>query len=129
MPLSEAVGRFNRAVTNRVTRHFAGFVPGFVIVTHTGRRSGHTHETPVNVFRRPGGFTFALTYGRGDWVKNFLAAGTAQLRTRGHVHVLVRPVIVEDRDHRGMILPVRFILRVIRASEVLHADEQSLTPA
>ena len=77
MPLPRSLANFNRRFTNRVSRHIAGWLPGFGIVIHTGRRSGRTYETPVNVFRRAGGFTFALTYGRADWVQNVMAAGSA----------------------------------------------------
>ena len=65
-----------------MSRRVAGWLPGFGIVIHTGRHSGRTYETPVNVFRTDGGFVFALTYGRADWVQNVMAAETAQLRTR-----------------------------------------------
>jgi len=42
---------FNLAVTNRITGRFAGWLPGFGIVTHLGRKSGRVYRTPVNVFR------------------------------------------------------------------------------
>jgi hypothetical protein len=58
----KSVARFNRAVTNRVTRLFAGQVPGFGIIIHRGRRSGRVYRTPINLFRIPDGFLIALTY-------------------------------------------------------------------
>jgi hypothetical protein len=73
---------FNRKVTNKVTLRLATVPPGFGIVARTGRRSGATSRTPVNVFRRAGRLRFALTYGRGDWVRNVLAGGPSSLRTR-----------------------------------------------
>ncbi len=91
MPLSRAIGRFNRVATNRLTRLIAGRLPGFGIITHRGRRSGRTYRTPVNVFRRPRGFVVALTYGRGDWVKNVLAAGQAQVRAPPQPGYLASP--------------------------------------
>ena len=45
VPLSHAIGRFNRLATNRVTGLVAGRLPGFGIVTHRGRRSGRTYRT------------------------------------------------------------------------------------
>ena len=50
MPIPKRVAHFNKRVTNRVTRHIAGWMPGFAIVTHVGRRSGRTYRTPVNIF-------------------------------------------------------------------------------
>src|SRR5215467_3082279 len=72
----KSVARFNRAVTNRITRRFAGRVWGFGIVIHRGRRSGRLYRTPINLFRTADGFLIALTYGRdSEWVQNVLAAG------------------------------------------------------
>src|SRR5262245_61602920 len=96
MPLPQSLARFNRTGTNRITRPFAAWLPGFGVVTHTGRKSGRTFTTPVNVFRRRGGWTFSLTYGQGDWVKNVVHAGGASLRTRGRDHRITNPRIERD---------------------------------
>lgn len=81
------------------------------------------YRTPVNVLRRAGGFRFALTYGRGDWVRNVLAAGGAKLLTRGRVHRIANPVIVRDTAHPGFPMPVRLALRAIGVDEVLLVDD------
>src|SRR6266508_1110713 len=85
MPLPQGLGRFNRLVTNPVTRTFAGRVPGFAIVVHRGRTSGRRYRTPVNAFARPdGGYTLALTYGPdAQWVRNVLAQGGCTLEATG----------------------------------------------
>ena len=123
MSLPRSIGRFNSAVTNHVTGRIAGHLPGFGIVVHEGRRSGHVYRTPVNVFRRPGGWEFALTYGQGDWVRNVLLAGGGQLVTRGRTHRFAGPVLVEDARHEQMPLPVRGILRLIGVDQSLVVDE------
>jgi deazaflavin-dependent oxidoreductase (nitroreductase family) len=123
MPLPRSIARFNKSVTNRLSGAVAGHMPGFGIVIHRGRRSGRTYRAPVNVFRRPGGYRFALTYGRGDWVRNVLDAGEAVLFTRGRTRRIANPVIVRDPSHDGFPLPVRLVLRAIRADEVLRADD------
>ena len=123
MPLPPALARFNKKVTNRVTRPFASRLPGFGIVTHRGRRSGRTYSIPVNVFRGSGGWVFALTYGRGDWVKNVLAAGGAELHTRGRDHHVTNPRVVDDPSRSAVPRPVRAILKVIHADEFLYVDE------
>jgi hypothetical protein len=63
MTIPKTVARFNAHVTNRVSRPFAGRLPGFAVVTHVGRRSGRTYQTPVNMFRDDERYVFALTYG------------------------------------------------------------------
>jgi F420H(2)-dependent quinone reductase len=89
------LAKFNIAVTNRITSLFAGWLPGFGILTHVGRKSGRVYRTPVNVFRAPDGFLIALTYGReSEWVKNVLAAGGCELETRGVRYQLFAPNIV-----------------------------------
>ena len=99
MPLSRRVAHFNRRVTNRLTRHIAWWAPGFAIVTHVGRRSGRTYRTPVNVFRDGDRYVFALTYGRdADWVRNVLAAGRCEIRTRGRTVRLEQTRAVHRRD-------------------------------
>jgi len=93
---------FNKKVTNRITRHIAGWAPGFAIVSHVGRHSGRSYETPVNVFKRDGGYLFALTYGEGEWVRNVLAAGTCQIRTRRTTIALAEPALYDDPSRQGI---------------------------
>ena len=45
------LAKINSAFTNRITGLFAGWLPGFGILTHVGRKSGKVYRTPVNVFR------------------------------------------------------------------------------
>jgi len=56
------LAKINIAFTNRITGLFAGWLPGFGILTHVGRKSGKVYRTPVNVFRASSGFIIALTY-------------------------------------------------------------------
>ena len=90
MPIPRTVGRWNKAGLNRVTRHIAPWIPGLGVVIHRGRRSGRRYQTPVNVFPADDGYILALTYGPDtDWVRNVLAAGGCELRTRGRTVRLV----------------------------------------
>lgn len=103
MVLSKRLARMNRVGLNRVTKHISGWMPGFGIVTHKGRKSGRTFRTPLNVFRTDDGFVFALTYGPDtDWVKNVLAAGGCELTTRRRHYELVNPRIVHDVTRKHM---------------------------
>jgi deazaflavin-dependent oxidoreductase (nitroreductase family) len=95
---------------NRLTRPLAGKLPGFAILTHRGRTSGRTYQTPVNVFRRGDEYFFFLTYGSdSQWVKNVLAAGSCSIETRRQVVELVEPELVTDSELRPAPAPVRLI--------------------
>ena len=114
------VAAFNLAVTNRITRPFVPWLPGFGLITHIGRKSGRTFQTPVNVFRTPGGFMIALTYGpNSQWVQNVLAAGQAELVTRRTHYHLSTPTVVHDPSRRNFPLIVRIALRILGATDLL----------
>jgi deazaflavin-dependent oxidoreductase (nitroreductase family) len=120
MPFSRRMATVNRRVTNRVTRTFAPYLPGFGVIIHTGRNSGRLYRTPVNVFRAPGGYVVALSYGsESDWVKNVVAAGGCELETRGRRERLTDPVIIHDEDHRSVPLPVRLTLRLLHVADFI----------
>jgi deazaflavin-dependent oxidoreductase (nitroreductase family) len=106
----KSVARFNRAVTNRILRRFAGHAPGFGLVVHHGRKSGRLYRTPVNVFKIPDGLAIVLTYGPGsEWVQNVLAEGGAALETEGRRYRVSSPVVVHDALYRVVPLPLRVI--------------------
>jgi deazaflavin-dependent oxidoreductase (nitroreductase family) len=116
----KTLARFNLAVTNRITGRFAGWLPGFGIITHVGRKSGKIYRTPVNVFRMPNGFAVALTYGReSEWVKNVLAAGGCEVQTGGRHYHLSDPTIVHDPTRKQFPLPVRVILGIVGANDFM----------
>jgi deazaflavin-dependent oxidoreductase (nitroreductase family) len=118
--LGRRVARFNRAVTNKVSIHLAGVLPGMGIVIHVGRRTRNVYRTPVNVFPTKDGFRIALTYGRdSDWVRNALAHGAVRLVTRRKVYELTEPEVVTDEHRQQVPLPARAVLRLLRVSEFL----------
>jgi deazaflavin-dependent oxidoreductase (nitroreductase family) len=114
------LAKINIVFTNRVTSLFAGWLPGFGILTHVGRKSGKVYRTPVNVFRTPSGFIVALTYSsQSEWVKNVLAAGGCELKTRGKKYQLSAPKVVRDPTRRRFPTPVRVVLRIVGAHEYM----------
>ena len=118
MPLPKKLARFNRIAANPVMRHVAGRLPGLAIVTHTGRRSGRQHQTPVNLYRHGDRYVIALIYGSdAQWVRNVRAAGACDVETLGERIHLVAPEIVRDET----LVPslVRPILRAIRVGEFM----------
>jgi deazaflavin-dependent oxidoreductase (nitroreductase family) len=125
MPIPKAVGRWNKAGLNRVTRHIAPWMPGFGVIVHRGRRSGRRYQTPVNVFGAGDGYVIALTYGAdADWVKNVLAAGGCELRTRGQTVRLGSPRVFHDESRASIRPAERQMLRLLGVADFL-----SLTPA
>lgn len=126
MALGRRVAVFNRHVTNRVLGPVAGRLPGFGIVVHTGRRSGRSYRTPVNVFRTDQGYVIALTYGPdADWVRNVIAAGGCELELRGRAVRLTEPRLLHD-ERRGQVpwLPRR-MLTIAGVSDFLDLTDPS----
>jgi deazaflavin-dependent oxidoreductase (nitroreductase family) len=120
MPISQRVARFNKRVTNRVTRHIASWMPGFAMVSHIGRRSGRLYRTPVNVFRDGDRYLFALTYGPdSDWVMNVLAAGSCEIETRRKTVELCDPKRFTDSSRQVIPIPARWILRLLDVNDFL----------
>jgi len=114
------LAKINIVFTNRITSLFAGWLPGFGILTHVGRKSGKVYRTPVNVFRASTGFIIALTYSsQCEWVKNVLAAGGCELKTRGKKYQLSAPHVVHDPTRRRFPIPARLVLRIVGADEYM----------
>jgi deazaflavin-dependent oxidoreductase (nitroreductase family) len=107
------MARFNQRYTNRLTRHIAGWAPGFALLEHVGRRSGRVYETPVNVFNLREKYMFALTYGESEWVKNVLAARSCAIRTRGRRIELGEPERFRDPSRHLVPVPARWILGLV----------------
>jgi len=123
MPAPRWLARFNRYATNRILGPLAPRLPGFGMVIHTGRRSGHVYRTPVNVFRTRGGYVIALTYGpNSEWVRNVRASGGCTLVTRGKTLRLSRPRLIHDERRRLVPAPVAVILGILHVSDFLELD-------
>ena len=120
MPIPRIVGQWNKAGLNRVTKHIAPWAPGLGLIIHRGRRSGRLYQTPVNTFAVKDGYVFALTYGPDtNWVKNVLAAGGCELRTRGRVIRLTSPRLYHDESRRDIRPVERQVLRLLSVADFL----------
>jgi deazaflavin-dependent oxidoreductase (nitroreductase family) len=121
-----SLAKFNILVTNRITGRFAGWLPGFGILTHVGRKSGKVYQIPINIFRVPNGFILALTYSsQSEWVKNVLAAGGCELTTVGKKYQLSAPKVVHDPTRRRFPIPVRLVLMLVGADEYMELSKSS----
>ncbi len=121
MPLPRRLGRFNRAVTNHITRPFASVLPGFAIVVHRGRRTGRVYRTPVNAFRHHDGLVIVLTYSsNADWVANVRAANGCTLVRLGRRVSVTRPVLVRGSGATRLYPTLlRPLLRAMRVDEAM----------
>lgn len=99
MQLPQWLARFNRHVTNPVQRLWAGWLPGFGILEHVGRKSGKPYRTPLNVFPTDDGVAVLLTYGPDrDWLKNIIAAGQARIKRMGRTIEVTEPRVVPKAE-------------------------------
>jgi deazaflavin-dependent oxidoreductase (nitroreductase family) len=118
MPIPESVARFNRVVTNRISRPLAGRLPWFALIVHRGRKSGNEYRTPVNAWLDTETVIVALTYGPGtDWLKNLEAAGGGQVISGRVSYEVGPPEMIGAEGMRRMPAVVRPILRAIDVDE------------
>ncbi len=114
---------FTIRVVSPVLRHVAGRLPGFCIASYRGRSSGRLYHTPLNVFLHDSRAVFALTYGADvQWVRNVIAAGGCDIRTRGKRLHLQNPRLERDPVARAMPVFVRPFLRAMRVDHFLWLD-------
>ncbi len=100
MPLPKWLARLNKKTFNKLELK-RGVRP---VLTHVGRSSGKTYQTPLDAHPIDNGYIFIINYGRGsDWVQNILAAGSAQLSVAGEVIELDSPRIVAKEDARPQL--------------------------
>jgi deazaflavin-dependent oxidoreductase (nitroreductase family) len=107
-------------VFNPVTRLVAGRLPGFGVLTHTGRLSRRRYRTPLLVLRRGDDFVIALWYGSDvQWVRNVLAAEGCELETRGRKLRLADPAISADPARSVLPLPLRWAAALVGLTEFI----------
>jgi deazaflavin-dependent oxidoreductase (nitroreductase family) len=113
------LSRFNKTVTNRLTRPFARHLGGFGVVRHEGRRSGTIYETPVNCWITGDAVTIALTYGSEvDWLKNLQALDGGEIIIKGTGIRVGGPKVLSTSDGMSRMPPLpRFLLPWINVSE------------
>lgn len=120
MPMPRWWGHINKRVFN--PRAIAG--GKWPVLTHVGRSSGTTYQTPMDAHPVDGGYLFVLVYGSGsDWVQNVLAAGHARLRIDGEDRDLTAPRLVgQDEAFNALPAEVARPPKVLRITEFLRMD-------
>lgn len=123
MPIPRWVRSFSKIVTHRLTGPFAPRLPWFGVLVHVGRRTQRTYRTPINAFRTPDGYVFALTYGTDtDWLRNVQASGECTLVTEGRAVKLRRPRLFHDERRRAMPWVVRPMLALIGVADFVEME-------
>ena len=100
MQFPQWYARWNRLATNKFVRLWAGWVPAYGVLTHTGRTSGIQYRTPLNVFPTEDGLAVFLPYGRTktEWLKNLSAAGGGRIQRYGKTFDVTEPRVVTKAD-------------------------------
>jgi deazaflavin-dependent oxidoreductase (nitroreductase family) len=94
------------------------------VLSHVGRSSGETYQTPLDAHPVEGGYIFIANYGRdSDWVKNILAAGTATLRVDGDEMALASPrMVAKDEALQQMAARTKWPSDRMNVTECLRMD-------
>ena len=94
--MPKGLEKLNKAVVNPVARLFAGKVPPWVLLTHTGRKSGREYVTPLQGYKKNALMAFPLAYGENtDWARNLLGSGRAEVLHKGARFIAVNPVVLD----------------------------------
>ena len=118
MPLSRGLARFNRVITNRISRPLARWLPGFAVLVHRGRNSGAEYRTPLNAWLGDDDVIVALTYGRDtDWLKNVTAANGGEIIAGRKSYRVGPPQLIGSEGMSRMPVIARPILRSIDVDE------------
>jgi deazaflavin-dependent oxidoreductase (nitroreductase family) len=84
-----------RVINPRVLRAIQRGESSYGAVRHSGRRSGATYQTPVDVARTSGGVLISLPYGpETNWCRNVLAAGGCTVTVDGEELALIDPEVL-----------------------------------
>jgi deazaflavin-dependent oxidoreductase (nitroreductase family) len=117
----------NKHFTNRILIRIAGRRFGhFVILYHTGRRTGREYAIPVIAEPAGGGFVIALTYGlKVDWWKNVEARGGCRIRWKDQEYPLTKPALI-PREEGLQAFPslLRPALRMARVGYFLKLEKE-----
>jgi deazaflavin-dependent oxidoreductase (nitroreductase family) len=106
MRLPRSLARFNTRVTNPIQSRWAGRLAPWIVLVHTGRRSGRTYRTPMLAWKRGDLLMIGILYGeQSSWVRNVLAADGGEVIRSGQRYRLRDPR-VENPAGRNDLSPI-----------------------
>ena len=113
MRVPRAVARFNRRITNPLAVRLGGWAPLNGTLEHTGRKSGKTFRTPLNIFETADGFVVPIGYGlESHWVQNALAGGPLTVHKAGRLVPVANARIVSKADAESLVTRGRTMFRL-----------------
>lgn len=119
MPVPQWVAQINKRVFNKLELK-RGKRP---VLTHIGRSSGKSYQTPLDAHRTDNSFIFLLMYGSGsDWVKNVMASGSAGLRIENEGWELINPRLISMEEARRQLPETNLRPGRIKGIEYLQMD-------
>ena len=122
MPYPRWLARFNKRVINPKQIR-KGEYP---VVTHVGRTSGKSYQTPLDAYPTETGYVLVARYGpESDWVRNILAAETATLRIDGEDRGLESPRLVSHREALDVLVSDEPPADFTKAEDFLLMDHQT----
>jgi len=97
----------------------------YPVVTHVGRRSGRSYQTPLDAFPTETGYVLVARYGpESDWVRNILAAETAILRIEGEERPLDSPRLVSQEEALEVLVSTEPPADFTKAEDFVLMDHQ-----
>ena len=119
MPVPQWVAQINKRLFNKLELK-RGKRP---VLTHIGRSSGKSYQTPLDAHRAGNSFIFLLMYGLdSDWVKNVMASGSAGLRIENEGWELVNPRLISKEEARQQLPETNLQPGRIKGIEYLQMD-------
>ena len=105
MQFPQRYARWNRMVTNKFVRLWAGWVPAYAVLMHVGRKSGVEYRTPLNVFPTDDGLVVFLPYGaaKTEWLKNVNAAGGGRIQHYGRTFDATEPRVLGKAEAAPLV--------------------------
>lgn len=105
MQFPQWYARWNRLVTNKIVRLWAGWAPAMGLLTHVGRTSGKEYRTPLNVFPTADGLAVLLPYGPAntEWLRNLNASGGGRIQRYGKTFDVIEPRVMAKVDAAPLV--------------------------
>ncbi|MEA2001863.1 MAG: nitroreductase family deazaflavin-dependent oxidoreductase [Actinomycetota bacterium] len=98
----------------------------YPVVTHVGRTSGRSYQTPLDAYPTRTGYVLVARYGpESDWVRNILAAETATLRIDGEERKLDSPRLVSQEEALGDLVSDEPPADFTKAEDFVLMDHQT----
>ena len=77
----------------------------YPVITHVGRTSGRSYQTPLDAYPTKTGYVMVVRYGpKSDWVLNVLAAETVTLRIDSEMLTLSSPRLVSQKEALDVLI-------------------------